>query len=522
MSISKKIIAVFFGMTALFWLVNFFIQKHVVLPSFADVERQHAMVNIERIEAHIQNEIRLLERLNYDWSAWDDTYDFVETSDQDYIDGNLNAETFQNLETDVVLILNTKQELVWGGVFEFTDEGAEIISTEASILEAVEFFSPFIDDIDFNVHPDRQVNSGVIIYGDKPVIYAIRPVLDSQSEGPARGFLLFGKTISEQVLASIQSQLRLDFLLKVIAQNKKIEDSEYHFDYISDDLLEISKTYFSNEVAVFELSTQLPREITRSGLHSVNYALSTLLIVLLISAVGISVLLNRNILRPLTNLKQRIQEIAFKNDYSLRIEVESNDEVGVISSELNHMLSIIEQNHKDLEDLTITDALTGVANRLALDKKLSREWNVCRRYEYSLAVLIIDIDHFKLFNDTYGHQRGDVCIRAVAQTIEECLKRSNDMVARFGGEEFVVVLPGHDVETAKQVAQLIQQSIKERNIEHEHSPFDQRLTLSIGIAAVLPSHKTSIDGLIKQADAALYEAKNSGRNCIKTAPDKEA
>ena len=509
-------------MTALFWLVNFFIQKHVVLPSFADVERQHAKINIERIEAHIQKEIRLIERLNYDWSAWDDTLEFVQVQDQEYIDGNLNAETFQNLETDIVLIMNLKQELVWGSVFEFTDEGAETISTDTSILETVEFFSPFIGKIDLNVHADEQVNSGVIIFGDQPVIYAIRPILNSQSEGPSTGFLLFGKMITEQVLESIQSQLRLDFSLKVIGKNDQVQGNEYRFDYISDDLLEISKTYVSNDVAVFELSTQLPREITRSGLHSVNYALSTLLIVLLISAVGISVLLNRNILRPLTNLKQRIQEISFKNDYSLRIDVESDDEVGVISSELNHMLSIIEQNHRDLEDLTVTDALTGVPNRLALDKKLSREWNVCRRYEYSLAVLIIDIDHFKLFNDTYGHQRGDVCIRAVAQTIEECLKRSNDMVARFGGEEFVVVLPGHDAETALQVAQLIQQSMKEKNIEHQHSPFEQRLTLSIGLAAVMPSHKSSIDGLIKQADAALYEAKNSGRNCIKTAPNTEA
>lgn len=338
MSISKKIIAVFLGMTALFWFANFFIQKHVVLPSFADVERQHAKINIERIEAHIQKEIRLLERLNYDWSAWDDTHEFVQVQDQEYIDGNLNAETFQNLETDIVLIMNVKQELVWGSVFEFTDEGAETISTETSILETLEFFSPFSEKIDFNVHPDDQVNSGVIIFGDKPVFYAIRPILDSQSEGPSTGFLLFGKTITEQVLESIQSQLKLDFSLKVLAKDHQIHGSEYRFNYISDDLLEISKTYISNDVAVFDLSTQLPREITRSGLHSVNYALSTLLVVLLISAVGISVLLNRNVLRPLTNLKQRIQEIAFKNDYSLRIDIESDDEVGVISAELNHII----------------------------------------------------------------------------------------------------------------------------------------------------------------------------------------
>ena len=122
-----------------------------------------------------------------------------------------------------------------------------------------------------------------------------------------------------------------------------------------------------------------------------------------------------------------------------------------------------------------------------------------------------------MFNDNYGHQQGDTCLKIVAQTLKESLKRSTDMVARFGGEEFVVVLPGLDLDAASQVASLIQKSIESKHIEHELSPFNKTLTLCIGVAAVVPSVGSSVEHLIDQADSALYAAKNSGRNCIKVA-----
>ena len=519
MSISKKIISIFVLMLLLFWVINFFIQKSVVLPSFAEVERQHAKVNIERIEEYIQNQIDQLERINYDWSSWDDTYLFVQTNDQDYIDSNLAADTFINLQTDVALILNTQKELVWGNLFDFSDEGAEVVSTEESLKNALALFSSLAVEIDTEENSDNQVTSGVVIVENRPVVYSIRTILDSEGNGPAQGFMVFGKTLTDQILDSVQSQLKLDFQLDVIAvsEQERYVNSQYRFEYLSEDVLKIAKTYFSNGQAVFSLSTQFPRDITLSGLRSVNYALITLFVICLISAAGIALVLNMSVLKPLMNLKEWVQDVAQHEDYALRIEVQSNDEVGVISAELNNMLSIIEQKHEALEQLTLTDTLTGVPNRLALDTKLSREWNALRRDKSHLAVLVIDIDYFKLFNDNYGHQQGDVCIKTVAQTIHESLKRATDMVARFGGEEFVVVLPGLDADAASQVASLIQKSMESKRIEHELSPFNKKLTLSIGVAAVVPSVDSSVDQLIEQADAALYAAKDSGRNCIKVA-----
>jgi len=164
-----------------------------------------------------------------------------------------------------------------------------------------------------------------------------------------------------------------------------------------------------------------------------------------------------------------------------------------------------------LEQLASRDGLTGVANRRSFDEKLSNEWKRERRELRSLSLLMIDVDHFKLYNDRYGHQAGDRCLQQIAKVLEEEVYRPGDMVARYGGEEFAAILTATDAEGAGIVARRILEGLSKLAIPHEHSQTGH-VTLSIGISSSIPQPGGRYENLILSADSALYQAKHAGRN----------
>ncbi len=165
-----------------------------------------------------------------------------------------------------------------------------------------------------------------------------------------------------------------------------------------------------------------------------------------------------------------------------------------------------------LENISMKDGLTGIANRRRLDEYLLHEWRRSQRLGRFLSLLMLDIDHFKLYNDNYGHSAGDECLKKIANTIEGSLTRPGDLAARYGGEEFACILPETDLKGAQFVADRIHRNLAELAIPHEYSPISSVVTISIGIATTIPDNANSLDHLVKNADEMLYEAKRSGRN----------
>jgi diguanylate cyclase (GGDEF)-like protein len=166
-----------------------------------------------------------------------------------------------------------------------------------------------------------------------------------------------------------------------------------------------------------------------------------------------------------------------------------------------------------LEALASVDGLTGVANRRQLDDALDHEWRRACRTASSLSFLLLDVDHFKLYNDIYGHLRGDNCLRQIAGAALQAFQRSGDTVARFGGEEFAIILPSTDRLAAFEMAERLRRSVEERKVEHAGSPYNV-VTISIGCATVIPERGANMSTLVDAADQALYEAKRSGRNRV--------
>jgi len=176
----------------------------------------------------------------------------------------------------------------------------------------------------------------------------------------------------------------------------------------------------------------------------------------------------------------------------------------------------LQRERSELQTIAWTDALTGVPNRYFLDQALERVWRRDLRTGRPLAVLMIDIDHFKLLNDRFGHPAGDACLRDVARVLQEALVRPGDVLARYGGEEFIALVQDADVAGARVVAERLRASVETLGVGHPESPFGV-VTVSVGVASATPCAELAASTLVKAADSALYDAKCAGRNRVEVA-----
>ena len=172
---------------------------------------------------------------------------------------------------------------------------------------------------------------------------------------------------------------------------------------------------------------------------------------------------------------------------------------------------LLAQANENLSRQSTTDGLTGIANRRKFDQTLMAEWQRAARAGNSLSLLLVDIDHFKRYNDHYGHVAGDECLRRVTHVLASCVRRAGELLARYGGEEFVLLLPGADLAHARDLAQRCLNAIHREHIPHGSSPTVDHVTFSIGVAQVFPTAARDPESLVNAADTAMYRAKMEGR-----------
>jgi diguanylate cyclase (GGDEF)-like protein/PAS domain S-box-containing protein len=203
------------------------------------------------------------------------------------------------------------------------------------------------------------------------------------------------------------------------------------------------------------------------------------------------------------------------------------NEHGEVESLIGFMFDISERKkteeqvaklQKELEDLSFKDGLTGASNRRKFDLVMKHEWDTALAARTPLSLIMMDIDFFKSYNDYYGHVQGDECLKRIAAALGEAI-RPGDFLGRFGGEEFVLVLPDTNARDALKIAERCRESIASKQIAHERSPHRQLATASFGVGTIIPAHRTDAIGFINLVDAQLYNAKENGRNRI-TAIDR--
>ncbi|QYF93328.1 diguanylate cyclase [Massilia sp. PAMC28688] len=183
----------------------------------------------------------------------------------------------------------------------------------------------------------------------------------------------------------------------------------------------------------------------------------------------------------------------------------------VVRARVRTQLTVKRQSDA-LRELTLTDGLTGVANRRAFDERLQGEWRRCARAQMPISLIMVDIDQFKHFNDHYGHQAGDACLQQAGAAMRRAAMRPQDVVARYGGEEFAILLPQEDLAGAETVARKVLDEIAALKIAHERSSICPFITVSMGVASITPHGQVEPATLVKNADSLLYRAKAAGRN----------
>ena len=197
------------------------------------------------------------------------------------------------------------------------------------------------------------------------------------------------------------------------------------------------------------------------------------------------------------------------------------DTVTERTRELEGALLELRRTNKFLEHISMADPLTGVGNRRSFDQLLDSEWRRASRESSPLCLVLLDLDYFKAFNDTYGHQAGDQCLKEIVNCMRKTLKRPTDSIARYGGEEFAIVLGNTDAAGAESIVRDLLSNIELLGIPHKGSQVSDWVTASAGVAAVIPGKNTTVVDLIQAADKALYAAKDGGRNRFEVARGAE-
>lgn len=244
----------------------------------------------------------------------------------------------------------------------------------------------------------------------------------------------------------------------------------------------------------------------------------------LIVLIMLNVLLQAVILRPLQQLTSHAARLRHEEDYTRRLDLRRDDEVGVLADSFDNMVQTIRERTEELkranEQLTLLsmrDGLTGIPNRRMFDGRLKQEWRRAMRDKSPISIILGDVDFFKNYNDAHGHLQGDQCLIAVAAVLQEQMQRPADLVARFGGEEFAVILADTDAEGARHVAESLRQAVLELHLEHGLSEAAPFVTMSFGVASIIPEPQDGDSGmaeLLRRADLAMYEAKRHGRDRV--------
>ena len=278
---------------------------------------------------------------------------------------------------------------------------------------------------------------------------------------------------------------------------------------------EISYTIFSLDkkplylVNIFVPSNKFMAKIKSNQYKTIVYgALLNFSIVLIVLIILKSLLIN-----PMHRLRNDIHK-QIKSLSGKPVLTHGLQEFYDLAIDFNHLIKVVKSQNDMLEQLSTIDSLTQLPNRRSLDDFIVKAQNRAQRADEYLTVIMLDIDHFKQYNDTYGHKKGDECLKAVADAIKQPLKRSTDFVARYGGEEFIVVLSDTDIAGSTKIAQDILNSVRTKNIPHKASQVSDIVTLSLGLAICEKGKHKCLETLIEQADSNLYIAKHNGRNQV--------
>lgn len=500
------------------------LQRHFyTLPELRALQHQADFSQVQRAENAIQQQIREIQRLAYDYGVWDDTYQFTQIQNPDYLSSNYVADTFKSLAADAILIYANDNTLLWSSGY---DRRNDVLADIKSLLPARS-----ISDAELAIDPARYqpgtpvIRTGIKKGRDNALLYASVSIAETTPGTTTGGSFAIIRQLDQALLGTLQTLSQVHFQLHTresFRLNPQAALVAQLANNTEEDFLRIREKGYrwlrdESGSPIYLLDVDLPpMPFDDSLIDSVTLGVSGLLA---LSILLLRLVLDRLIVTPIGYLNAHLRTIRETANYGLRVAQDRDDEIGDLEKECNSLVHYVGIQEGYLRDLnhtlmvrTLEDSLTSIANRRHFDAKLHLQWLAFRQKREPLFLMLIDVDNFKQYNDHYGHPKGDNVLRKVAEALYTHVRMTTDTVARYGGEEFAVILTETNTTGAEITAQKLLEAVRKLNIPHAYSEH-KRITISIGCAGWVPRERSS-DTMLAKADEALYTAKQQGRDCI--------
>lgn len=518
MGLRAKLILSMIALFALLGGASSYLLREQLLGSYAQIERDAALAGMGRVMLAISEELDRLNEVTGENSSWTELHDFMKAPAGGFLQANLGSGALLTANLSWASIHNRQLRRI----YQWSVDKAS--AQERAIPELLDAASPLEQHIKGQPFNALERNCGFLRTQQGLIALCLRPILDSNSQRAPNGVLTLGRLVDQEMLARLQKRTDLHFQIlphtaradgktsMALPLTTSLGRSQVHY-HQARDSFQLGTVLFDlagRPCARVELNW--PSLIISRGQQVIVQTEWLLAMLIGTCALGMLWVVNRVLIVPLGQLWKELNALQGSKEWHRRMLASSSDEIGAVARQINLLLQVIEQQVQELEVSSQTDPLTSLWNRRAYDLQLDFCLSHARRTGEPLALLLIDVDYFKLFNDRYGHQAGDQALQAVAGSLKQVARRDTDVCARLGGEEFVVLLQNTTPELAEQLAQAMQQALAECRIRHELSPVAEYLTISIGLA--MAEAGESADSLYNRADCALYLAKAAGRNRV--------
>ncbi|MFT3929602.1 MAG: diguanylate cyclase [Spongiibacteraceae bacterium] len=501
----------------------------IVMPKLHELEAQSDHKDLRRVLLAIDAKKLQLVTLAYQNAINTGLYEFI-TKPQDsifsegspnsdyynavFFDSSYPVDTLINLNVDIVALFDGDKRLLQQRVVD--DEHGNF-SNQPMPLSAL---LPYLADLS-KVKPRAPIfDSGFVNSNEGPLMFAVASVMRSDSNSDASGNLLFAAYFNEELLNEIQENAQIPVALLPVSDAERTQapvaiDSLYRDD--NDKLTWLLRD--NNGKAIAKLALTLPQRNFALDLWGLPLAVS--FITGMLGSIGVLILFQRQFVHPMLAIGEYLRRVRKSNDYTQRLDSKLRNELGELSHDIDALVQHVhvqqqqlQAQTREMQALSFQDGLTGLSNRRRFDQALTDDWVRAQRSHTPLALIMLDVDYFKNYNDHYGHQRGDEALKLLAAIIRRVVVRQSDIAARYGGEEFAILLPDTSEANAQKIAERIQTELASAALPHDYSAVARIITLSMGVAAITPSPTQSSRELVHKADSALYAAKGSGRNCI--------
>ncbi|MHB0774251.1 diguanylate cyclase domain-containing protein [Halomonas sp. WWR20] len=485
-----------------------------VIPEMLAEEERYASLELDKAQRVIDSELAHLSLLTKDWATWDDSHAFLQGLMPGYLTSNLrDAMVFE--DANLRLIAYFRPDGSPYRIAGLTPSDGAYTSCPADSGECA-WSAPIVevlrDQIDSGAA--SQANTWLLAKPEQALI-SLWPIVKSDGSGPVAGWLGMVRIMNSQWFKQLRNETGHNISVKVVKGSEAnprtmlARRSAQHM---------VATRSLKSLPSHYRLNMQmiLPRQRFQNSMGAFRFTLYWTVGLLILVVMVVLMLLERMILTPLRQFAVFTRALRRHNLNASppALLLKRRDEIGTLVRQFHRLLKHQQRQTSVLVELSQQDPLTGLANRRLFDSFLQTSLNRAQRERQSLALLMIDADHFKAYNDHYGHQAGDACLIALAKVMTQHFTLRQQLVARTGGEEFIVILPVAAPDEALQQAEALRQEIEQLAMPHTASPTASVVTVSIGVGVSAPDTPYTCECLLRISDSALYVAKQAGRNRV--------